>query len=103
MASSDEKPASPSERRFTSEPPHVLKEFADKVSATLGDLGLNEGTSQELKSHIEVVHAELDSDEPDHTLIDDALAAMHRVLESSTTRKAAELLAEAGRFLTGVG
>src|SRR5690606_6634422 len=103
MTSPDDELISPIKKKMTSEHPDVLKDFADKVSATLGDLGLNEGTSQELKSHIEVVQTELRSEEPDHSLVEDALAAMHRVLESSTTRKAAELLAEAGRFLTGVG
>jgi hypothetical protein len=80
-----------------------VKDFVGRVSENIHELELDEGSQEQLKLHISKVEAELASTAPKHSMVDEALEAMHRLLGSSTTQKATELLAEAGRFLTGVG
>lgn len=102
MTTSSSPPKAPS-LAPPSERAEEVKSLTGKLAENIHDLELDEAKSEELRGHIEAVETQLSSDEPDHSTIDDALAAMHRLLESSTARQAAELLAEVGRFLTGVG
>lgn len=102
MTIPSDKPKSPS-LAPTSERAEEVKSLTGKLAENLHALELDGAASEELKGHIETVQAQLSLEEPDHSSVDDALAAMHRLLESSTAQRAAELLAEVGRFLTGVG
>jgi hypothetical protein len=102
MATSSDQPKTPSIAP-TSERAEEVKSLTGKLTENLHELELDEATSEELRGHIETVEAQLSSEEPDHSIVDDALEAMHRLLESSTAQRAGELLAEVGRFLTGVG
>lgn len=80
-----------------------VRDFVDKISGSADELQLDEGSQKELRSHLERVAEQLGADDPHHTIVDEAIEAMHRLLASSETQKATELLKEAGRFLTGVG
>jgi len=92
---------------MSSERAQSVLEFVDKLSDNMHDLELDDGQHGELNDHIHQVRQRLRSDESEQSLVDDivddALVAMHRLLSSSTTQKATELLQEAGRFLTGQG
>lgn len=101
MASSDQDPTVP--QGMTPERARSVREFVDKLSDNVHELELDDGSHEELRAHISKVAEQLGSEAPLHPIVDDALAAMHRLLASSTTQKATELLREAGRFLTGVG
>jgi hypothetical protein len=101
----------PSPPGMESERTQSVLDFVDKLSDNIHQLELDEERHGELNNHIHNVRERLSSP-PGHTvfeqsvvddIVDDALVAMHRVLSSSTTQKATELLQEAGRFLTGVG
>jgi hypothetical protein len=81
-----------------------VRDFVEKLTNERLHLSdLDEDTHQALEAHIAAVKGQLESEAPESGLIDEALDAVHRLLGSSTTQKATELLQEAGRFLTGVG
>jgi len=81
-----------------------VREFVERLTNDRHHLhDLDDGSHEELQVHIAAVKSQLDSEAPEHGLVDEALDAVHRLLSSSTTQKAGELLREAGRFLTGVG
>lgn len=101
MASEDHDPIVPS--GMSPERAQEVRDFVDKISGSAHELELDEGSHQELRDHIEKVAQQLGADDPHHTIVDEAMEALHRLLASSQTQKAAELLKEAGRFLTGVG
>lgn len=102
MTAADDKPTTPSFPP-SAERVQEVKTLAEKLAEKLHELELDDAAREELKAHIAAVQVQLTAAEPDHSIVDEALAAMHRLLESSTARKATELLAEVGRFLTGVG
>ncbi len=87
---------------MTPERAKEVRDFVAKLSGSVHELELDEGSHEELRGHIEKVEAQLGGEEH-HTMIDDAILAVQRLLASSETQKATELLKEAGRFLTGVG
>src|SRR5688572_25058614 len=103
MSAQDDQDPEPTLGSPSGAPPRDVQEFVGKVSDNIDELELDEAASGELHGHIKTVREQLTSEAPEHTLIDEALDAMRRVLSSSDTQRAAELLAEAGRFLTGVG
>jgi hypothetical protein len=80
-----------------------MHEFVGKVADNMHELELDDAESGRLHQHLQVVREQLSSEAPEHSLIDEALEELRSVLSSSTTQRATELLAEAGRFLTGVG
>lgn len=102
MTAAEDKPTPPSIPPSQARVEEV-KSLAEKLAEKLHELELDDAAREELKTHIAAVQLQLTREEPDHSLVDETLAAMHRVLESSTARKATDLLAEVGRFLTGVG
>lgn len=102
MTSSEDK-GSPPSKIDKPEDAEGVRDFLGRVSENLHELELDERSKEELKLHISTLEAQLASTVPKHSLVDEALEAMHRLLSSSTTQRATELLAEAGRFLTGVG
>jgi len=80
-----------------------VRDFVEKISGSTHELELDDGSHEELRDHLAKVAEQLGAEAPHHTIVDDAIAAIERLLASSQTQKAAELLKEAGRFLTGVG
>lgn len=102
MTAADDKLTTPSVAP-SAERVEEVKILAGKLAEKLHELELDDAAREELRAHIDAVELQLTADEPDHSIVDEGLAAMHRVLESSTARRATELLAEVGRFLTGVG
>lgn len=101
MASEESDPIVPA--GMSPERAQEVRDFVDKISGSADELELDESSHQELRQHLEKVAEQLGAEEPHHSIVDDAIAAMHRLLASSETQKATELLKEAGRFLTGVG
>lgn len=102
MTSLEDKPTTPSVAPSSARVEEV-KNLAERLAEKIHELDLDDEAREELKAHIASVQLQLTADEPDHSIVDEALSATHRVLESSTARRATELLAEVGRFLTGVG
>ena len=101
MTSTDQEPIVPA--GMTEERARQVREFVEKISQSVDDLELDDGSHEELRGHISQVEDQLKAEEPHHSMVDEALLAMQRLLASSSTQKAAELIQEAGRFLTGVG
>jgi cell division septum initiation protein DivIVA len=101
MNPSDQDPMVPA--GMSAERAQEVRDFVDKISSASHELDLDDGSHEALREHITKIEEQLGADAPHHSVVDDAIEAMERLLGSSNTQKAAELLKEAGRFLTGVG
>ncbi len=97
----DQEPVVPT--GMTPERAQEVRAFVDKISQSAHELELDDEAHGELREHISQVENQLGAEDPHHPLVEEALSAMHRLLASSSTQKATELIQEAGRFLTGVG
>ncbi len=101
MIASNEDPVVPA--GMSPERAQEVRAFVDKISTAAPELELDDGTHEELQGHIEKIQEQLGAGDPHHSIVDEALEAMERLIGASNTQKATELLKEVGRFLTGVG